>query len=49
MASGVAGAFWLLKEGEEDVVRTCSEASAVMGAAVAYFFLNRWNLKVSPD
>jgi hypothetical protein len=27
----------------------CSEASAVMAAVVAYFFLNRWNLKVSPD
>jgi hypothetical protein len=33
-------AFWWLKEGEEDVVRVCSEASAVMGAVVAYFFLN---------
>jgi hypothetical protein len=27
----------------------CSEASAVMGAVVANFFLNLWNLKVSPD
>jgi hypothetical protein len=27
----------------------CSEASAVMGAVVAYIFLNSWNLKVSPD
>jgi hypothetical protein len=27
----------------------CSEASAVMGAAVAYCFLNWWNWKVSPD
>jgi hypothetical protein len=26
----------------------CSEASAVMGAVVANFFLNWWNLKVSP-
>jgi hypothetical protein len=27
----------------------CSEATAVMGAVVANFFLNRWNVKVSPD
>jgi hypothetical protein len=27
----------------------CSEASAVMGAVVANFFPNSWNLKVSPD
>jgi hypothetical protein len=33
-------AFWLLKEGKEDVVRVCIEASAVMGAVVANFFLN---------
>jgi hypothetical protein len=27
----------------------CGEASAVMGAAVAYCFLNWWSLKVAPD
>jgi hypothetical protein len=27
----------------------CSEASAVMGVVVANFFLNWWNVKVSPD
>jgi hypothetical protein len=27
----------------------CSEAGTVMGAVVAYFFFNLWNLKVSPD
>jgi hypothetical protein len=33
-------AFWWLKEGKEDVVRVCSEASAVVGAVEADLFLN---------
>jgi hypothetical protein len=41
----VALAFWWLKEGEEDVVRVCSEARAVMEAVVAYFFLIDMNPK----
>jgi hypothetical protein len=32
--------FWWLKEDKKEVVWVCSEASAVMGAVVAYFFLN---------
>jgi hypothetical protein len=32
--------LWRLKEGEEGVVRVCSEASAVVRAVAAYFFLD---------
>jgi hypothetical protein len=32
--------FWRLKDGEEGVVRVCSEASAVVRAVAAYFFLD---------
>jgi hypothetical protein len=32
--------FWRLREGEEGVVRVCSEASAVVRAVAAYFFLD---------
>jgi hypothetical protein len=35
-----APVFWHVKEGEEGVVRACSEASAVVRAVVAYFFLD---------
>jgi hypothetical protein len=32
--------FWGLKEGEEGVIRVCSEASAVVRAVAPYFFLD---------
>jgi hypothetical protein len=35
-----APVFWRLKEGEEGVVRVCIEASAVVRAVAAYFFLD---------
>jgi hypothetical protein len=35
-----APVFWRLKEGEEGVVRVCSEVSAVVRAVAAYFFLD---------
>jgi hypothetical protein len=35
-----APVFWRLKEVEEGVIRVCSEASAVVRAVAAYFFLD---------
>jgi hypothetical protein len=35
-----APVFWRLKEGEEGVVRVCSEASAVVRAVAAYCSLD---------
>jgi hypothetical protein len=39
-----APVFWRLKEGEEGVVRVCSEATAVVRAVVAYCSLDRKDL-----